>query len=88
MSTVEKIRTLIESTELPADRGASPPRTFTVSVGLSIYPDTSTGAEELLRRADQSLLQAKMAGRNTVLLWKDDPVTGGGPTVFSSTAIA
>ena len=85
MNTVEKIRTLIESTELPGDRAVLPRRKFTVSVGLSVYPETSTAAEELLRRADQSLLQAKMAGRNTTLLWKHDPIPDGGPSAFPST---
>lgn len=88
LSTVEKLRTLIASTELPADRGGSPPRSFTVSAGLSVYPGLATGAEELIRRADQSLLQAKMAGRNTTLLWHDDPVTGGGPQAFSPPVVA
>ncbi len=85
MNTIEKIRTLIESTGLPADAAAGPQRKFTVSVGLSIYPDTSTVAEELLRRADQSLLQAKVAGKNTALLWKNDRVSDGRSPEFPAT---
>jgi diguanylate cyclase (GGDEF)-like protein len=72
VNTVEKIRTLVETRELPGDQSSSPRRRFTVSVGLSVYPETASGAEELLRRADQSLLQAKLAGKNTVQLWKND----------------
>lgn len=85
MNTVEKIRNLIESTGLPADVASSTRRKFTVSVGLAIYPDTSTVPEELLRQADQSLLQAKMAGRNTAQLWKNDQVLDGTSSEFPST---
>jgi diguanylate cyclase (GGDEF)-like protein len=77
LSTVEKIRRIIEATELPGERPTSAGRRFTVSVGIAVYPDTSTSAEDLLRRADQSLLQAKTAGRNTTLLWDNAPAPGG-----------
>jgi diguanylate cyclase (GGDEF)-like protein len=84
MNTVEKMRRVIENTGLPGNLAASPERTFTVSVGLSVYPETSTTAEDLLRQADQSLLKAKTAGRNTSLMWKTDMVPHGSPSAVSS----
>lgn len=35
------------------------------SVGIAIYPDDSTHADELLKCADKAMYQAKTAGRNT-----------------------
>ena len=85
MNTVEKIRSAIESTEVPGGLSSAPWRRFTVSVGLAVYPETATAAEELLQRADQSLLRAKMAGRNMTLLWKNEPLHDGRTSAFSST---
>jgi diguanylate cyclase (GGDEF)-like protein len=84
MKTVEKIRRVIQDTELPDDLASSPGRKFTVSVGLSVYTETSTAAQELLQQADQALLQAKIAGRNTTLLWTQDLILTGRPSGLSS----
>lgn len=88
LSTVEKLRRLIESTEPAGGPAAAPGSSFTVSVGLSVYPDTSTSAEDLLRHADQSLLQAKTAGKNTTQLWKNEPIRDVGPSGSSATVNA
>jgi diguanylate cyclase (GGDEF)-like protein len=40
---------------------------LTVSVGLAGYPEDATTLEELLRRADASLYEAKRTGRNCVV---------------------
>ncbi|MHB8835203.1 MAG: diguanylate cyclase [Candidatus Methylomirabilia bacterium] len=85
MNSVEKIRRVIEDTVFPGDRPPSTGRRCTVSFGLSVYPETSATAEELLRRADQSLLQAKSAGRNTSLLWKTDMISEGSASGLTST---
>jgi diguanylate cyclase (GGDEF)-like protein len=69
LSTIEKIRKRIASTELPGDGPTAPNRTFSVSVGIAVYPDTATTADDLLRQADQALYQAKKSGRNAALLW-------------------
>lgn len=85
MNTVEKIRKHIEATVPPVDKPSVPGQKFTVSVGLSVFTGTSTAPQELLEQADQSLLQAKTAGRNTTLLWTPAPNFNGRPTDFSST---
>jgi len=85
LNSVEKIRRVIEDTALPGDQSSPGGRRCTVSFGLSAYPETSTTAEDLLRRVDRSLLQAKSAGRNTSLLWKADMISEGSASGFSST---
>jgi diguanylate cyclase (GGDEF)-like protein/PAS domain S-box-containing protein len=40
----------------------------TVSIGVSVYPDYGTTADELIDAADQALYEAKHAGRNKVRL--------------------
>jgi diguanylate cyclase (GGDEF)-like protein len=69
LNTVEKIRSRIASVELPGGEKTAPRRTFSVSAGLAVYPDTAATADELLRQSDQALYQAKKAGRNAALLW-------------------
>lgn len=81
---VEKIRSLIESAELPDGPSSAPLRNFTVSVGLSAYPGTAVAAEELLEEADQSLLQAKVAGGNAVVLPKGSRSAQGRAAPFPS----
>jgi diguanylate cyclase (GGDEF)-like protein len=85
MNTVEKIRGHIESLAPPADRSSGPGRKFTVSIGLSVYTAASTSGQELLQQADKSLFQAKMAGRNTSLLWTRHLITDHGQASRSST---
>lgn len=37
---------------------------ITASIGITLYPEDSTGSEQLLRNADQAMYAAKNAGRN------------------------
>ena len=52
---------------------------ITASMGISVFPGGGTGAEELLRNADQAMYCAKRAGRNTYSLLPllDSGVLGG-----------
>jgi len=43
----------------------------TVSIGASAYPDDSTISEELLKRADISMYQAKTNGKSQVVFYSD-----------------
>jgi diguanylate cyclase (GGDEF)-like protein len=71
MSTIEKIRAVVEAKEFVSSRSPSARSRCTISVGISVFPDTASAADDLLRRADQALFQSKRAGRNTALLWKN-----------------
>lgn len=45
---------------------------LSVSIGLATYPDVALSPDELLRKSDQAMYQAKEAGRNKVLAWTPD----------------
>jgi diguanylate cyclase (GGDEF)-like protein len=60
----EQIRDGIRSLDLSFD--GKPLGTITVSIGASIRPDHGTGAEELVRAADEALYRAKSNGRDRV----------------------
>lgn len=45
----------------------------TVSIGISVYPDHGTTADELIGAADQALYDAKQTGRNRVCLASTEP---------------
>jgi diguanylate cyclase (GGDEF)-like protein len=57
---------------VPADAPGGPNELFvTASIGIAFYPSKDIGsAELLLRYADEALLQAKKAGRNTICLYQ------------------
>lgn len=46
--------------------------TITASLGISLYPDDSSNAQELIRNADAAMYQAKSAGRNTYHFYTRD----------------
>lgn len=71
LNTVEKIRARVESDPASAGGPGENSRRITVSVGISVFPDTSPEANDLLLHADEALLRAKKSGRNVALLWGD-----------------
>jgi diguanylate cyclase (GGDEF)-like protein len=46
---------------------------FSISVGMAIYPQHSRNGEDLLKMADEALYQAKAQGKNQVLLAGEQP---------------
>jgi diguanylate cyclase (GGDEF)-like protein len=54
------------------------PRTITVSIGVSVFPDTATSSEELFDQADAAMYRAKQLGKNRVVLYKKDMKLGHG----------
>jgi len=54
------------------------PRTVTVSVGVSVFPDTASSADELFDQADAAMFRAKDVGKNRVVLYKEGMKLGRG----------
>ncbi len=74
-TVAERFRQLIETARLvPGD----PQQVLTVSLGASAYPAKRIGSkEELLKRADEAMYEAKRLGKNRLVLAQDE----GGPVV-------
>ncbi|MFI5311543.1 MAG: diguanylate cyclase [Gemmatimonadales bacterium] len=66
LARLEKVRARIAAEEIPVSNG-DPPLRITLSAGLALYPADGTEADELVRIADQRLLEAKRAGRDRVV---------------------
>jgi hypothetical protein len=58
----------------------------TASMGISVFPDGGSAAEELLKNADRAMYSAKRAGRNTYSLQPrpDATFSSTQPPAFSS----
>jgi len=67
----EKVLALLR--EPLAIKGAS--QVISASIGIASFPRDASGAEELLKRADSAMYQAKQAGRDRVACW--DPTLKG-----------
>lgn len=61
MQRAEELRARVAAIHIPID---DKPLGVTLSVGVAVYPDHGTGADELLQAADMALYRAKAAGRN------------------------
>jgi len=64
VEVAERIRAAVAAHPFPLGRG-EPLRT-TLSIGAAAFPETASRADELVRKADDGLYQAKRAGRNRV----------------------
>lgn len=64
-NAAERLRSALEQQPLRHDGEAVP---ITVSVGLALLQPTDRDFDDLLRRADRAMLQAKSAGRNQVVV--------------------
>ncbi len=62
--TAERIRQAVETSS--CDIGEPQPKSVTLSLGVSVFPDDANTAEELIEKADQALYRAKHGGRNRV----------------------
>ncbi len=65
--TAEKIREATENIDL-SFLGNKAPRNITVSIGIAVYPDHGANPQDLLKKADQALYEAKELGRNRVCI--------------------
>ncbi|RLD59268.1 MAG: hypothetical protein DRJ01_11545, partial [Bacteroidetes bacterium] len=44
---------------------------ITLSIGISVYPESAKGLQELLKKADEALYIAKVSGRNCCQIWQE-----------------
>jgi two-component system chemotaxis response regulator CheY len=69
---VERVRTAVEQLAI-AHHAGGPPGVVTLSAGIAAFcPGDAASIEELLKRADAALYQAKAAGRNQVALFEGE----------------
>jgi len=62
--TADRIRLAVEGSG--CDIGEPQPKSVTLSLGVSVFPDDANTAEDLIEKADQALYRAKHGGRNRV----------------------
>ena len=63
----EKLRAAVESAQFVGN-AATPVVHRTISLGVASYPQDAKARDELVRRADEALYEAKAGGRNAVAL--------------------
>jgi len=73
--TAERLRRVIAQYDRFLDHRGQPHQ-LTVSVGVSVYPDIAKSADELFMQADAAMFRAKGAGKNRVVLYRDEAGTG------------
>lgn len=72
LSTADRLRSVVERSPVTLSDGREV--AVTLSIGIALFPFSSTSESELLRCADQALFRAKDEGRNRVVMW-----SGGAP---------
>jgi diguanylate cyclase (GGDEF)-like protein len=87
---VETVAQRVLSSLAPPIRVSERDLDVTASMGISVFPEGGTAAEELLRSADQAMYSAKRAGRNTYSLrpHSDLAVTSSKPPASNSFPIS
>jgi diguanylate cyclase (GGDEF)-like protein len=73
--TAERLRRRISEHEGFLDLHGRP-RRITVSVGVSVYPETARTGDDLFEQADAAMYRAKHLGKNRVVLYSDDMAAG------------
>ncbi|MBM4395781.1 MAG: diguanylate cyclase [Deltaproteobacteria bacterium] len=68
----ERLRGAVEAASAPNPGPAGGTLAVTISIGVAgAAPDEAPPLDEVLRRADEAMYQAKKAGRNRVVTWSD-----------------
>jgi len=67
LAFAERMRTGVEKVKFSNEK-SQPSGRITVSIGVGIFPDINTGPENLLKKTDEAMYQAKKEGRNRTVL--------------------
>ena len=67
-----RFRRIVEETEFE-HQDVMPQKNLTISIGIACYPDDCRDPNELVRKADEALYQAKRDGKNKVVAWSEMP---------------
>ncbi|MFO3796590.1 MAG: GGDEF domain-containing protein, partial [Anaerolineales bacterium] len=68
LNIATRLRTLVAGAAIPSRAG---PLRITISLGISQHRIEDSGLEELIRRADQALYEAKRMGRNQAIAFEE-----------------
>jgi diguanylate cyclase (GGDEF)-like protein len=66
----ERFRHIVEETEFE-HQDVMPTKNITISLGIACFPDDSQDPNDLVRKADEALYQAKREGKNKVIAWSE-----------------
>jgi len=72
LSVAQRIQQAVQRLEIswPAGQG---PNTLSVSMGIAVYPEDATTAEDIVKKADQMLYRAKKNGKNQFCIYGRSP---------------
>jgi two-component system cell cycle response regulator len=70
LGAAERLRQTISTHPFHAREGEAP-RKVTASMGIAVYPSHASSADELMRKADDALYNAKRGGKNCVRAWEE-----------------
>ncbi len=80
----EKLATkVLDRLHEPLSSDADSPA-ISASIGIALFPRDANDTEDLLRKSDAAMYQAKAAGRDRVARWKSEP---GGPRAAMHSAL-
>ncbi len=66
----ERFRRVVEETEIE-NQEVLPSGNMTISLGLAAFPDDSRSPDELVKKADDAMYEAKRQGKNRVVVWSE-----------------
>ncbi len=72
VAVAERIRSAVESHRFITGMPDDPTRGLTISIGCALYPLDAKSRADLIDKADRvALYEAKRAGKNRIVFWKD-----------------
>jgi diguanylate cyclase (GGDEF)-like protein len=66
LQVAERIRKMVEKEIFPGEE-VLPSQKLTVSIGVATFPEDGEGKDELIKKADDTMYEAKLRGRNCVV---------------------